>query len=108
MLNSQKQGETINVKAKNIFASLVLGLIFVGLILLGVSSLLNSTPVAAQSVATGKEVVIADFNLPVDAGSAAFMSRVVSTAQSDNAAAIVIQMNTPGGSVSDMLDIIAL
>ena len=85
----------------------MLGVIFLGLILLGAGSLLNSTPVAAQSTTTGKEVVIADFNLPVDAGSAAFMSRVVSTAQSDNAAAIVIQMNTPGGSVSDILDIIA-
>ena len=35
------------------------------------------------------------------------MSRVVSTAQSQNAAAIVIEMNTPGGSVSDMLSIIS-
>ena len=35
------------------------------------------------------------------------MSRVVATAQSQNAAAIVIEMNTPGGSLSDMLSIIS-
>jgi membrane-bound serine protease (ClpP class) len=35
------------------------------------------------------------------------MSRVVSTAQSQNAAAIVIEMNTPGGSLSDMLSIVS-
>jgi membrane-bound serine protease (ClpP class) len=106
LLNSQKQEKRLTLKHKTLFGSVVLGLIFVGLILLGTSSLLGST-VVAQSTASGKEVVIADFNVPVDAGSAAFMSRVVSTAQSDNAAAIVIEMNTPGGSVSDMLNIIS-
>jgi membrane-bound serine protease (ClpP class) len=35
------------------------------------------------------------------------MSRVVSTAQGQDAAAIVIEMNTPGGYLSDMLDIIS-
>jgi membrane-bound serine protease (ClpP class) len=35
------------------------------------------------------------------------MSRVVATAQSQNAAAIVIEMNTPGGSLGDMLSIIS-
>jgi membrane-bound serine protease (ClpP class) len=34
------------------------------------------------------------------------MARVVSTAQGQHAAAIVIEMNTPGGYLSDMLDII--
>ena len=61
---------------------------------------------SAQSVASGKPVVIADFSVPVDPGSSAFMSRVVSTAQSQNAAAIVIQMNTPGGNLNDMLAIV--
>jgi len=51
-------------------------------------------------------VIIANFNVPVDPGSSAFMARVVSTAQDQNAAAIVIEMNTPGGLVSDMLNII--
>ena len=81
-------------------------MLFAGFILLGANSLLLSTATPVQPAASGNTVVIADFNLPVDAGSASFMSRVVSTAQSDNAAAIVIEMNTPGGSVSDMLSII--
>ena len=52
-------------------------------------------------------VIIANFNVPVDPGSSAFMSRVVSTAQNENAVAIVIEMNTPGGTLSDMLSIIS-
>jgi membrane-bound serine protease (ClpP class) len=35
------------------------------------------------------------------------MSRVVSTAQGQHAAAIVVEMNTPGGLLSDMLDIVS-
>ncbi len=73
-----------------------------------VSSFLGSSAAAStQPVASGNVVVIADFSVPVDPGSAAFMSRVVATAQSQNAAAIVIEMNTPGGSLSDMLSIVS-
>jgi membrane-bound serine protease (ClpP class) len=60
---------------------------------------------SAQTSPTGS-VVIANFDVPVDPGSAAFFSRVIATAQSDKAAAIVIEMNTPGGSLSDMLSIV--
>jgi membrane-bound serine protease (ClpP class) len=74
--------------------------------LFAVSGLLVSAGSSTHPVASGNTVVIADFNLPVDAGSATFISRVVSAAQSDNAVAIVIELNTPGGSLSDMLSII--
>lgn len=87
--------------------STVLGLLCAVLFLLIAGSLMISAAAQTQPTASGKTVIIADFNLPVDPGSAAFMSRVVSTAQSQNAAAIVIEMNTPGGSVSDMLSIIS-
>ncbi len=69
----------------------------------------STTAASAQSVASPNgPVIIADFNnmLPVDPGSSTFMARVVSTAQGQHAAAIVIEMNTPGGYLSDMLDII--
>ena len=70
------------------------------------SAYVSST--SAQPVSgTGNVVVIANFNVQVDPGSVAFMSRVVSTAQSQNAAAIVVEMNTPGGSLNDMLSIIS-
>ena len=75
------------------------------LLLLIVGSLLGSS-VSAQ-VNVSQSAVIVDFSVPVDAGSAAFISRVVATAQSDNAAAIVIEMNTPGGNLNDMLSIVS-
>jgi membrane-bound serine protease (ClpP class) len=62
--------------------------------------------VFAQPQSVSGSVVIANFNVPVDPGSAAFMARVVSTAQDQHAAAIVIEMNTPGGLISDMTSII--
>ncbi len=42
----------------------------------------------------------------MDPGASTFMARVVSTAQGQHAAAIVIEMNTPGGLVSDMQSIV--
>jgi membrane-bound serine protease (ClpP class) len=67
----------------------------------------KSNPIITpQSASTGSIVLIVDFNVPVDPGSAAFMSRVISTAQSQHAAAILIEMNTPGGLLSDMVSIV--
>jgi membrane-bound serine protease (ClpP class) len=74
------------------------------LALTATSILAFATPVQAQVF--GKPVIVADFSVPVDMGSAAFMARVVNTAQSQNAAAIIIEMNTPGGSLSNMLEIV--
>ena len=87
-----------------------MGLLAAALLLLVVSSfLVCSATASVQPVASGNGnvVVIADFNVPVDPGSVAFMSRVVATAQNQKAAAIVIEMNTPGGSLGDMLSIIS-
>ncbi len=69
-------------------------------------SLIFVSASAITPQASGNQVIIADFNVPVDPGSSAFMARVVSTAQNQHAAAIVIEMNTPGGLLSDMVDII--
>ncbi|MDG6994665.1 MAG: nodulation protein NfeD [Nitrososphaerota archaeon] len=57
------------------------------------------------SVAQGsaKEVVVINFNVQVDSGSSSLFSRAVSIAKADHAAAIVINENTPGGLVNDML-----
>ena len=100
----------MKLKSKVFRVSVISGLLGAVLFLLVVSSLVSSA--AAQSVksvssGSGNVVVIADFNVPVDPGSSAFMSRVVSTAESQNAVAIVIEMNTPGGTLSDMLSIIS-
>ena len=98
----------LKLKGKVFRVSIILGLLVAVLFLLVVSSFSGSSAAAStQPVASENVVVIADFNVQVDPGSAAFMSRVVATAQSENAAAIVIQMNTPGGSLSDMLSIVS-
>ena len=52
------------------------------------------------------EVVIVEMNVPIDPGSSGMMSRAVSQAQSDDASAVIINMNTPGGLLSDMLSIV--
>lgn len=51
-------------------------------------------------------IVIVNFNVPVDPGSSSFVDSAVSYAIGNNASAIVIEMNTPGGLLSDMLSII--
>ncbi|MDA4116071.1 MAG: nodulation protein NfeD [Thaumarchaeota archaeon] len=59
----------------------------------------------ASSGASGPVVV--NFDVPVDPGSSTLMADAVATAKSTGAPAIVIEMNTPGGYLSDMLDIVA-
>jgi membrane-bound serine protease (ClpP class) len=51
-------------------------------------------------------VVIVNFDVPVDPGSSGFVSRAVSYAIQQHASAIVFEMNTPGGLLSDMQSII--
>jgi len=95
-------------KRKVLRVSIILGLLSAALFVLVVSLLAPSAVASTQIEASANgNVIIANFNVPVDAGSSAFMSRVVSTAQSQKAAAIVIEMNTPGGTLSDMISIIS-
>lgn len=68
-------------------------------------TMVKGSPVPASQ--GGGPVILANFDVPVDLGSSSFMGRVVSTAVSENATAIVIVMNTPGGLGSDLLNIIS-
>lgn len=52
-------------------------------------------------------VLILNFNVPVDPGSSAFVARAVNLAITENASALVFQMNTPGGLLSDMVSIVS-
>jgi len=54
----------------------------------------------------GGAVIVVNFDVGVDPGSAAMMSRAVSTAESQGASAILIVMNTPGGLLQSMLSIV--
>lgn len=71
-------------------------------------NLISATTVSQRSVnAVSRPVIVANFDVPVDPGSSTLMTDVVSMAQAENASAIVIEMNTPGGLLSDMLTIIS-
>jgi membrane-bound serine protease (ClpP class) len=108
LLNSQSRRELLKLMGRVFGGSSILCFAFAALFLLVVCSFLGSHAVAsARPEASGNVVVLVDFDVPVDPGSAAFVSRVVTTAQSQSAAAIVIRMNTPGGSLSDMLSIVS-
>ena len=91
-----------------LFRFFVLGSVFALFVLLAIGCFQGSAVVtSAQPMGSASgSVIIADFNVPVDSGASTFMARVVSTAQGDHAAAIVIEMNTPGGLVSDMQSIV--
>jgi membrane-bound serine protease (ClpP class) len=71
------------------------------------SSFLLASAVPHASAAPGQSTaIVVDFDVPVDAGSSSMMASVVATAVASHAPAIVIEMNTPGGLLSDMVDIV--
>jgi membrane-bound serine protease (ClpP class) len=67
---------------------------------LGIASVVRNAQGAAGPV------VIVNFNVPVDPGSSSFVDSAVSYAIGNGASAIIIEMNTPGGLLSDTLSII--
>ena len=78
---------------------LLVAIIVIGLILsihMGIS----------RSNSNQKPIVVVNFNVPVDIGSSDMMQRALTIAESYNASAIVIVMNTPGGYLSDMVNIV--
>jgi membrane-bound serine protease (ClpP class) len=70
--------------------------------------LISSYPKNHASAQTGssKEVVVVELNVPIDQGSASLVSRAISRAEADRAAAVIIDMNTPGGLLQDMITIV--
>jgi membrane-bound serine protease (ClpP class) len=82
-----------------LLASLVV--IIAGLVLGSGALRAGAAPIAAGPV------VVVDFSVPVDPGSSSLMSGALATAKSSGAQAIVIEMNTPGGLLSDMTAIIS-
>jgi membrane-bound serine protease (ClpP class) len=96
-------------KPKFLSKKLLAVLCFTLFLIVGVECLCASaTPrtLTVQLDSSLAPVVVADFSVPVDPGSSAFMARVVATAQSNHAKAIVIEINTPGGLLSDMVSIV--
>lgn len=69
--------------------------------------LLASAASRAEAAQGSSSTVVVDFDVPVDPGSSSLMANAVATAEASGAHAIVIEMNTPGGLLSDMLDIVS-
>jgi membrane-bound serine protease (ClpP class) len=70
--------------------------------------LLASVGPNAHGAPAQPEVLVVDFSVPVDPGSSSLMAGALALAKSSSAPAIVIQMNTPGGLLSDMTAIISM
>jgi membrane-bound serine protease (ClpP class) len=77
------------------------------LIMTVVLVLLCSGVFLRASAASTSSVLVADFSVAVDPGSEQFIHGIVAQAQNDGLKAIVIQMNTPGGLLVNMQDIIS-
>lgn len=54
-----------------------------------------------------QQVVVINLNVQIDQGSNGLMSRGIQTANAAHASAVIINMNTPGGLVADMLSMIS-
>lgn len=63
------------------------------------------TVVFAQG-STSQEVVVINLDVPIDQGSSSMVSRAFARAQADGAVAVIIDMNTPGGILQDMISIV--
>lgn len=71
------------------------------------SCFLLGSVVSRVHASSAADTIVVSFDVPVDPGSSALMANAVSIAKSSHAPAIVIEMNTPGGYLSDMLGIVA-
>ena len=65
----------------------------------------NDKIVFAQGTSS-QEVVVINLDVAIDQGSSSLVSRAFARAQADGAAAVIIDMNTPGGLLQDMLSIV--
>lgn len=68
--------------------------------------MLASAASRARASSSQSSVVLVNFDAPVDPGSSSLMASALATAKASGAPAIVIEMNTPGGLLSDMVDIV--
>ncbi len=66
----------------------------------------NGIIVSVVQGSTNNEVVVIQLYEQIDQGSASMVSRGISQAQADHAVAVIIDMNTPGGLLSDMVTMI--
>jgi membrane-bound serine protease (ClpP class) len=70
------------------------------------ASAATSQKQASAEAQTGP-VIVVSLIVPVDPGSSIFMNRIADYAVSQGASAVIIEMNTPGGLLTDMVSIIS-
>jgi len=91
-----------------LFRTMYLSSLFLGMGLLVLGGLLEPYSVQASTVRQGESggglVLVAPFKLPITPISAQYFDRLVSTAEERGANALVIQIDTPGGLVDSMQD----
>ncbi len=76
-------------------------------LLVGIASLLVlCTLGSSTSQAQSKDVVLLQLDEAIDPGSAALFQSSLSSLSASSTAAVIIVMNTPGGTLSDMLEMI--
>ena len=80
--------------------------IFCSLMFLMVLGGLSGIILKTHAQGTLGPAIVVNFSVPVDPGSSGFVSRAVSYAIQQHASAIVFEMNTPGGLLSDMQSIV--
>jgi membrane-bound serine protease (ClpP class) len=96
----------MKAKKRNLLARSSFGLLALCIFGLVLVSCLSSSVSVVHAQNSSGPLIIANFDVGVDPGSSAFMTRVVNTAKSQGASAILIEMNTPGGLLSGMLSIV--
>lgn len=87
----------------------VLALFFLALVILGLPNIFSSPYSKYFISASGNstnEVVVINLDVGIDQGSSSLVSRAMSRAQADHASAVIIDMNTPGGILQDMISIV--
>jgi membrane-bound serine protease (ClpP class) len=100
-MHSKLFNKTFPLGKREIASSLCILFFFIAL-----AGCLGTLTLSGSAQESASPVVILNFDVPVDPGSAGFVDRAVSYAIGQSASAIVISMNTPGGLLSDMISIV--
>ncbi len=61
---------------------------------------------SSSQAGANKTIVVIEMDVPIDQGATSLTARAVKSAEDDSAAAVIINMNTPGGSLNDMISIV--
>src|SRR5690348_9171878 len=90
-----------------VFRMVYLGSFLLGMVMLLVAGLFGPRPAQASPAAQANSFVyVAPFKLAITPISAQYYERIIRAAEQDGAAAVVFQIDTPGGLVSSMQEMV--